>query len=549
MNGNFEKVISLIQNSTELTGVKLAAPEAMNSELPLLVSLIGQPQQNLVGIVKEIAEYAEALNRPLYRSCRCTVSYGEEKILVSQNGEMVETTAGELSAMLQQFDSAAAPVVCEIQIPNEALENMKLQIVASGKDYEDVDWNKVLMESDYCYFTLTATALLSMCERKVLRSHLLAEMAGQLGILTTNDHLILSADRADVDHSLDRFFKGQVPIFSTAQEDFSVLQEAGKRIPDVQELRQARSSRAQKLCMKKAVHQLDLQIQVYSEDSEELEDALAILEDKAKALPSHMKTASRRARMQYTSQMKLDISEQTSNFYHALKDQLQKDINGRHDIAELQDALPGYITAQWENKIINIQSHIETEVAKMQESLDAYIEKDIRSYIESGVDLAMADYIFCLTNLYGNSEIVNNTSDFAFEEKRNNLKSLLSSSDTTLVAAAVGVLLLSHPLLGAGAAFVGLKKQKERLLVENRQGLLDAADKMSKGIYEQVVVQLDNTVKTLEDNLNTAVETCYQKIMDTMVQALTSRKRDQNSYAEKIEQLTALKAKMEALLQ
>ena len=151
--------------------------------------------------------------------------------------------------------------------------------------------------------------------------------------------------------------------------------------------------------------------------------------------------------------------------------------------------------------------------------------------------------------MYGSKDIVAQTPTFAFKEKTNVLKSLLSSGETTLMTAAVGILILSHPLLGAGAAMLGLKKQKKKLLAENRQGLLEAADKMSRELFDQVVVNLDNTIKTLEDNLNTAVETCYQKIMDTMVQALTARKHDQNSYADKLEQLNAIKTEMAALLQ
>lgn len=548
MSENTEKIISLINRAAELTGVNLLAPEKLTSELPIQVSLIGQPQQNLFGILEELGEYTAALNRPMYRSFCCTISYGEEKTLASQNGEMAEISTGELAQLLQQFDSAAEPLQCEIHLPQEALKNVNLQLIASAKDFSDVDWDRVLMGSDYCYFTLTVTALLAMAERKALRNYLLAEMPQQLGILTTNDHLILSSDRADIDNSLNRFFKGQVPIFTAGQEDFSMLGACAELASDVQNLRQSRSSRAEQLCLKKAIHQLELQLQVFSEDSEELEDALAILEEKARDLPSHMKTASRRARMQYTSQMKLEITEQASNFYHALKEQLQKEISGRKDIEQLQDVIPRYINSQWESCVAQIQSSIDQQVAAMQKSLDAYIEKDIRSYIENGVDMAMADYIFCLTNVYGKNRINTQGVTFAFEEKHNDLKYLFSSKESTLMAAAVGILLLNHPLLGAGAALLGMNKQKKRLLADNQQGLIEAADKMSKEIYDQVVIHLDGVIKTLENNLNTAVETCYQKIMDTMVQALTDRKRDQNSYADKIGKLSAMKSEMAALI-
>lgn len=549
MNGNTENIVALLQKASELTGIKLTTPDILATNPPIHVSLIGQPQQNLFGILNELAGDLVDLNRPLYRSFRCTISFGEEKVRAFQNGEMTDTTMSDLAQMLSQFDNAAAPMLCEIQLPHESLKNVNLRLISSGKDYADVDWEQILMESDYCYFTLTATALLSMCERKVLRDHLLPEIPDQLGILTVNDHLILSADRGDIDASLNRFFKGQVPVLSTTEEDFSLLAEIEKMASNLADYRQPRAERSVRLCLKKAIHQLDLQIQVLSEDSETLEEALAILEEKARTLPSHMKTASRRARMQYTSQMKMDITEQASEFHHALKEQVQKDIAKRKDIAELQSVLPKYITSQWESEIERLKGYIEEQVAKMQAGLDAYIEKDICDYVKSGVDMAMADYIFCLTNMYGKEEIVTNTPAFKYVDKGYRYLLRPTSPEYKVIAGGVAILMFSHPLLATGAALMLVKKQRSNMLEENRQGLIEAADKMSKEIFDQVVVQLDNTIKTIEDNLNTAVEDCYQKIMDTMVQALTDRKHDQNSYADKLEQLNAIKTEMAALLQ
>lgn len=549
MNGNTENIAALLQKASDLTGIRLAAPAALSNDLPIQVSLIGQPQQNLFGILTGLGEILAELDCPMYRSFRCSICYGAETVRVVENEVMTDTTAAELARLLTQYDSAAAPVVCEIRLPNEALQDVRLQLVSSGRDYEDVDWEEVLKDSDYCYFTLTATALLAMCERKVLRNHLLPEMGEQLGVLTVNDHLLVSADRAEIGNSINRFFKGQVRCFSTSDEEFSLLTELEKLAIGVREYRRARGERAIRLCLKKAVHELDLQMQALSEDSEALEEAMAILEEKARKLPSHMKTASRRARMQYTSQMKMDITEQASGFYQALKEQMQKDIACRNDIVQMQDILPGYIVSQWEYEIAQLQAHIEQQAAQMQKGLHGYIENDIRSYIESGVDMAMADYIFCLTNMYGSKEVISEVPDFEFTSETNVFKSLLSSGETTVMTAAIGLFMLSHPLLGAGAAMIGFNKQKKKLLAENRQGLLEAADKMSKEIYDQVVVQLDGMVSTLEDNLNQSVEACYQKMMDTMVQALTDRKRDRNSYTDKLEQLNAIQNEMAALLQ
>src|SRR5699024_3666028 len=99
-------------------------------------------------------------------------------------------------------------------------------------DYADVDWNFINKNADYVLFSLSATALLSMCERKILRTILLPNMGNELGILLTNDNMILSDDRGFIETSLTKVFGDySSPIFRFPDVDEERLAYFLKELP------------------------------------------------------------------------------------------------------------------------------------------------------------------------------------------------------------------------------------------------------------------------------------------------------------------------------
>ena len=491
----------------------------------------------------------EQLDRSFLRGYRCQVTGGREDAFTAiHNGDRMETTANGLAETLARFDRTGTPAVCEVQRSSPALGDVQIQGIASDNDYEDLDWTDVLTHADYCLFVLSSTALLSMCERKALRTQLLPWMKDALGIILTNDDLILDEDRVDIDTSLEKFFQGNVPIFRIPAENSGLLLKTVGELSSRAVSRELRRQRTEQILLRAALKETELQIAVLSSGNERLDEAVELLNEKAKALPARQESACRRARMQYTAPMKVDMSEKISSFYRDITEKLRSEINQGQDIQEIQNILPSYIRDQWNALAQRLLNDIQLRANEMQRDLGSYIEKDIRNYIASGVDANLSDYILRLTDRYADASFQADTDGFRFQEVKDTSK----LQQYGVIASGVALVLMAHPIVGAAVAIYGTKKLKEegnaRFLDANRHALVTASEEMCREIYDDMVVWTDGVVSSVEASLTSCIEECYQKILDAMIRALGSRKNDQAVYTEQLEALNGLKAKITAKL-
>lgn len=537
------KVIELMGRVSELTGTDFPIPAEAEDSLPVHITLIGQPQQNLFGVLNGIFGGVEQLDRAFMRGYRCKVLFGEsEKAVIVHGDEYLETTYESLADSLCRLDRTGIPAICELTFHLEALKRFQIQIIASDNDFEEVNWEKVLMDSDYCFFTLSSTAVLAMSERKVLRNCLLPNIKDALGIVLVNDHLILDDDRADIDASLEKFFGGSVPYFRIPEGKESVILRKMEELADeAKNLRELRKKRTDKLLLSKALHEVEVQMEVLSSNSERLDEAIELLKEKAKSLPARKESACRRARMQYTSKMKVDAAERLSRFHRSLMEKIRDEVSKGEDVAEMQGILPSYIGDQWNEESEKILKDIRISAEEMQRDLSNYVEKDICSYIESGADAQTANYVFRLMDLYAKSEFHADENAFKFEEKKDDTK----LKRYGVIASGIALVLMSHPIIGAAVAVYGSHKVKQtgrKAFIEtNRQSLIKASEDMCGEIYDDMMVWIDGVVASIEKNLTLCIEECYQKIMDTMVQALNNRKSDQSDYADQNDALVELR--------
>ncbi len=545
------KSIELMERARKLTGRNFKVPEECGAGLPVMITLIGQPQQNLFGILKSIFGGFEHLDRALMRGYRCRISFGESEKVVSVHGdEQAETTYESLVDLLCRLDKTGIPAVCEITRNLDALRNFRIQVIASDIDFEEIDWESLLMGSDYCLFTLSATALLSMSERKALRSYLLPNLKDALGIVLMNDNLILEDDRADIDASLEKFFGGGIPCFRVTEEnDCGIFRKLEELAGDVENLRVLRRKRAERILLFKTMQEVELQTEVLSSDSERLDEAIELLKEKAKALPARKESACRRARMQYTSKMKVDVTERLSKFQQSLMEKIREEVAKGGDVEEMQDILPSYIGDQWNAEAERVLNGIRISAEEMQRDLNNYVEKDIRSYIESGADAKTADYVFRLTDLYSGTGFCADENTFKYEEKRDNTK----LKQYGVIASGIALVLMSHPIIGAAVAVYGshrVKQTGEKAFLESsRQSLIMASEEMCREIYDDMIVWADDVIVSIEKNLTFCIEECYQKMMDTMIQALNNRKADQSDYAGKLKELADMKKEIANIME
>lgn len=537
-----EKAISSIKKASELIGVSLPLPIDLNEEPPVSIYVIGQPQLNLFGVIDAVYGGLGDLNRSILCGYECVIRYGEREEVRLGN---TEVSLEEVVKSLSGFDAVRRTI--EICLPDERLKALTFHLLASDSDFDEVDWMRVKTDADHCLFVLSATALLSMPERKALRRELMPHMGDHLGIILTNDDLILSKDRPDIDSALERFFEGKTTIYRFPDSDEDKLAaEIEDLTSRVSELRHARVSRAEKLMLENAGRNVDLQIQILSDDSGKLDEAIQLMSDKARALSGRSESACRKMRMQYTSPLRVNAAEDMAKFYQQLRDKLHSEIAATTDTSAVQKILPDYIKDQWDREAQKVSEIITDSDSQIQSGLREFVEKDIREFISEGAEAGMADYVLRLTDMYVDKEFVVDGDSFRYKEAEDQSKIRRYG----VIASGVALALLSHPIIGTAVAVFGSKKikklEQERVLAENKQGLTNAADEMCREVYDDMGVWLENAVNTIEKNMYACIEECYQKLIAAMVQALENKKNDKRAYTDTLEKLNEVKKEIEA---
>lgn len=537
------------RRTAELIGVDDGIPDEKALSQQVNVLLAGQPQQNLFGVLNSVLGGLGALDRHLNRGYRCSVNYGDkQECFMVKDCERIEVTEQTLAEMLSTMDQVnSTHTACEIYLPNPMLKGIRINVMASAEDYEDVEWDKLSMQMDVCCFTLTATALLSMCERTALRRGILPDMTGFVGAVATQYDLILDNDKESVENSLESFFQGKVPVFRLPDTDTDMLKAAladltGRK----EELARAREARTSALLLKKAGNMASMQIDAISADGELLEEAVQLVTEKTKALPARQEAACRRARMRYTSGMKIEVTTEISSFNQKLREQMKADIENSDNIEELQELLPRYISDLWNQELENTRRMISTAVSNMAEGLGDYIAKDIREYITDGANAEISGLALTVSDLYSKPDTIDGESfNFELSKDKTNIKKYGA------IASGVALILLSHPIIGLTVAVFGSryfkKEEHARFLQTNKQALLSAAGEMCDKAYDEAVTALDKSFAFIESELSNRIENCYQKVLSSMIKALNKHKGERDSFVQRLSILKALRDEINAV--
>jgi hypothetical protein len=249
--------------------------------------------------------------------------------------------------------------------------------------------------------------------------------------------------------------------------------------------------------------------------------------------------------MQYTIPSKLEVSEMISNFDHELEKRLEKEIENGSDVDKLRDILPSYIGDAWKRESDVVLEITQAKMFSMQRELQLYIEKDIRNYIEVFVGANKADYIYALTDKY-----INLKDSFKF----NTTDSTICSENQTdyskmkyygVIATGIALVVFSHPIVGLTVATLGSRKVKQEndklAQAENKKALIEASNKINGAYYDDMTLWLDSLFATVEENIDSCIEECYQKMIDAIIKALNAKKEDKSSYNEKLTELNIIK--------
>lgn len=548
MNDKNSKIQVYAQKLADELQLAISLPAASEANHPVRIAVIGQPTQNLFGVLGEFIDGLEPLNTMILRSYHCAIRYGDaRKYAICKGDEKFPVTPEALATKLGEYTAISEMVECEITLESPLLKNVTLELFASSEEFEDIDWSETLSSAHYFLFTLSSTALLAMPERKVLRKKLLPHAGDCLSILLTQDNLVPDEARKEIDASLNSFLKGAAKVFRLPETDAdtvrSLLDEVSGQTAEMEEKRLLRASLIQ---LRELLEAAEMRVNILSSDTEQRDEAIYALSAKAKLLPGRQESACRRARMQYIAKLKLEMNEMVSKFHQELIEKLRDEIEASETVDDLPEILPRYVADQWHLMMENIKNRIEEKLVEMNEGLTYYMENDFRDFIQDGMDTKLSEYLFSVVEMY--SPEVTDESMFHYQQIRDRTK--LKSYGA--IASGVALVLMAHPIIGAAVAVFGskyIRKTGEKQALEsNKKALVTAVETMSREAADEAEIMLTQTFASVEAKLAESVEEAYQKMMDMMVQALNRKKQDRANYGEQLEALNTLKQEADQLL-
>ena len=517
--------------------------------------IFGQPHHNLLKIVFEALSITakDAFDGVLVNGCTCSILRGDSERMYQLDGQKKkEVDLHYVGNLLSQFDSTSKVLKFEYTTDQELTKSVNIHIVISADDYADVDWNYVQKNADYVLFSLTATVLLSMCERKILRTILLPNMGNEAGVLLTNNNMILSDDRPSIDSSLEKMFGNySSPIFCFPDEDEQRFAAFINSLPDnYGNLAEKKHKRARKMELNELLSEIKLQIEILSSDNAKLDDAIELLNEKLQKLPDRKESAFRRARMKYTSKLRIELSESVSFFHKEFNESLEREMSSNDDVQELESIIPSYIGKQWENEANLLRDRVQSYSESISIELKDYINDDITSYIADGVSEDFANYVFGLTKTYmkkqpNGIEPVMQVKNFDFQMTADKSK----WKKYGVVASGVALVMMSHPIVGIAVAVFGSKKiekdSEKKFVATNKQALLDASYKMCIDYHNELDTWIEQIIKHIEKHLEECIAECYQSVINLMLEALQSKQQDSSNYEEELNRLKQVKDKIE----
>ena len=520
--------------------------------------IFGQPHHNLLKLIFETTAMVteNTMEGIFVKGCECNILYGDSERLYHLNGtERKEVDFSYVANTLSRFDNTNNNLKFEYTTNQAWAKAINTHIVISSNDYADVDWNNIKKKADYILFSLAATALLSMCERKILRTVLLPSMGNEVGVLLTNDNMILSDDREAIDSSLAKVFGDYAsPIFRFPDADEEKFVTFLNSMPvNSAELFEKKQKRARAIELTELLAELNLQIDVLSLDNAKLDDAIELLNEKLQKLPDRKESAFRRARMKYTSKLRIELSESVSLFHQELNEALEKEISSGDDVQELESILPNYIGKQWESEANTLFNRVQSYSESIGIELKDYINDDITSYIADGVPEDFANYVFGLTKMYmkaqpDSMEPTMQVKNFDFELAKDNSK----LKKYGVIASGVALVMMSHPIIGIAVAVLGSKKvakdSEKQFVASSKQALLDASYKMCSDYHDEMDSWIDQIIKHIEGHFEKCIGDCYHQVIDLMINAVKNKQQDFSNHDEELEKLKQLRKQIEVEL-
>lgn len=515
---------------------------------PFTVGLVGNNFKiiPLLAALTGIAELDGILAR---RSFFLKVTEGEETACFQPDGqEGGKMTFQEMKGVLEESGSLDSeeelPMIhiC-LTVAGWKIKGVRLLAIGSAADFRDIRWQEVTFFMDECCMALSASRLLSMEERSLIRK---GEVPVNTYILTDMQQIPEEEGRNDVLRQLISFVGGNGENVVRADDrvrmrDLCRIWESASLDPDT--IANRRMEMLEEIVCRRLEYNLESLKSLYQSDGKKIQNMVNHLSKAYGELPSYKERTTRHIRMYYLEEIKSELDSELIRFHAKLRQDLKTGIDEENDIKQLQNALAGYILGEWEGFL--------SETLKVRlEDTALHIDTEIESYISQNVETLLQQYLGKeeynnlkrliagqfegngIFPLDGGMEMNGNTMLFDNGGNRS-----VSGLLPKCVMAAGGVAILCSAFLpGALMVFMGYQMNngakdvaKEKLLQEGRE--------MSDRCFKEVQKKTQVAFTDMEKDVAKLVEDCYDTVMNRLVSILEGFKKDDSGMQEKMAQI------------
>ena len=111
MNDLNSKIQACAQKLADELQLTISLPAASEANHPVRVAILGQPTQNLFGVLGEFIDGLEPLNTMILRSYHCTICYGDAlEYAICKDGDRFPVTPETLAAKLGEYTAISEMV-------------------------------------------------------------------------------------------------------------------------------------------------------------------------------------------------------------------------------------------------------------------------------------------------------------------------------------------------------------------------------------------------------------------------------------------------------
>lgn len=517
---------------------------------PFTVGLVGN-HFKIIPVLAELTGITELDGISARRSFFMEIVEGEETACFHLDGqEDGKMTFQEIKNVLEEFDSLDSeeklPVFhVRLTVAGWKIKNVRLLAIGAETDFRDIQWQEVTFLMDECCMVLSASRLLAMEERSLIRK---GEVPVNIYILTDMQQILEEEGQNDVLRQLISFIGGNGENVVRADkrermQDLCAIWESESR--DVDTVAKRRLETLEKAVCRQLECNLESIKSLYQSDGKKIQDMTNHLAKAYGELPSYKERTTRHIRMYYLEEMKSELESELIRFHTKLRQDLKTGIEEESDIKQLQNALAGYIVGEWESFLgETLKTHLEDTALRVDTEIESYISQNVETLLRQY--LSREEYSDLKSLIAGkfekngispqNGSMEMDGNGVLFDSSgKNSFSGLLPKC---VMAAGSVAILCSAFLPGALMVFMGYQMNsgakeaaKEKLLQEGRE--------MSDQCLKEVQKKMQEAFADMEKDVAKLVEDCYDTVMNRLVSILEGFKKDDAGMQEKVAQIEA----------